>query len=93
MPGTVTHVSVADGDSVDSGAVILTIEAMKMEHTLVAALAGIVQIAHAVGDVVTRGQVLATITPHAADARHGGHEEATQGGHTEATTTSSNAEQ
>ena len=67
MPGTVTNVSVTDGDSVDSGAAILTIEAMKMEHTLVAALAGIVQIAHSVGDVVARGQVLATITPAVAE--------------------------
>ncbi|MFT2817754.1 biotin carboxylase N-terminal domain-containing protein [Leifsonia sp. A12D58] len=67
MPGTVTNVSVIDGDSVDSGAAILTIEAMKMEHTLVAALAGIVQIALSVGDVVARGQVLATITPAVAE--------------------------
>ncbi|MBS1261003.1 MAG: 2-oxoglutarate carboxylase large subunit [Calditrichaeota bacterium] len=34
MPGKVTKVFVAEGDSVEEGAPVLIVEAMKMEHTL-----------------------------------------------------------
>ncbi|MEO8262640.1 MAG: biotin carboxylase N-terminal domain-containing protein, partial [Pseudolysinimonas sp.] len=44
MPGTVVAVSVADGDHVDAGATIVTVEAMKMEHALVSPVAGTVDI-------------------------------------------------
>jgi acetyl-CoA/propionyl-CoA carboxylase biotin carboxyl carrier protein len=63
MPGTVVTVSVGSGDAVDAGDVLLTVEAMKMEHKLVAALAGTVTITVAPGDLVKLDQVVASIEP------------------------------
>jgi acetyl-CoA/propionyl-CoA carboxylase biotin carboxyl carrier protein len=63
MPGTVVAVAVQDGDLVDAGAPLATVEAMKMEHPLVAPLAGIVRIALQPGHLVKRDQVVATIVP------------------------------
>lgn len=74
MPGTVVAVPVADGDAVQAGDVLVSVEAMKMEHHLVAPLAGTVHLTARTGDLVKADQVLATIhpgpTPHAADAAH-----------------------
>jgi len=64
MPGTVVSVSVSDGDHVDGGQVLLSVEAMKMEHQLVAPLEGTVHIGVKAGDLVKADQVLATV--HAA---------------------------
>jgi acetyl-CoA/propionyl-CoA carboxylase biotin carboxyl carrier protein len=61
MPGTVVSVSVHDGDTVDAGEVLLSVEAMKMEHQLVAEVAGTVHITVRTGDLVKADQVLATI--------------------------------
>ena len=61
MPGTVVAVAVADGDRVEAGAPIVSVEAMKMEHALTAPVAGIVRIDVAVGDLVKRDQVVARI--------------------------------
>ncbi|WP_284979939.1 biotin carboxylase N-terminal domain-containing protein [Arthrobacter sp. fls2-241-R2A-200] len=61
MPGTVVSVSVADGDSVTEGQVLLAVEAMKMEHQLVASVAGTVHLTSKRGDLVKADQVLATI--------------------------------
>ncbi|MDI2036977.1 biotin carboxylase N-terminal domain-containing protein [Paenarthrobacter nitroguajacolicus] len=66
MPGTVVSVSVNDGDSVEEGQVLLAVEAMKMEHQLVASVAGRVHLTSKTGDLVKADQVLATI--HVADA-------------------------
>lgn len=66
MPGTVVSVSVADGDTVEEGQVLLAVEAMKMEHQLVASVAGTVHLTSKTGDLVKADQVLATI--HVADA-------------------------
>lgn len=63
MPGTVVAVSVADGDVVEAGDVLLTVEAMKMEHRLIAALAGTVSITVVPGDLVKLDQVVASIAP------------------------------
>ena len=63
MPGTVVSVSVSDGDSVEAGQVLLSVEAMKMEHQLVAPLEGTVRISVGSGDLVKADQVLATIHP------------------------------
>jgi acetyl-CoA/propionyl-CoA carboxylase biotin carboxyl carrier protein len=64
MPGTVSAVLVADGDRVEAGAPLVAVEAMKMEHRVLAALAGIVQLTVAVGDQVSRDQPLARVVPH-----------------------------
>jgi acetyl-CoA/propionyl-CoA carboxylase biotin carboxyl carrier protein len=64
MPGTVVAVPVASGDSVDVGQTLLTIEAMKMEHKLLATVAGIVRLTVTPGDLVKLDEVVATITPH-----------------------------
>ena len=65
MPGTVVSVSVNNGDAVTAGQVLLAVEAMKMEHQLVAPLDGTVHISIATGDLVRADQVLATIHPAA----------------------------
>lgn len=42
MPGKITRVSVAKGDTVTAGQTLVVMEAMKMEYTLTADLAGVV---------------------------------------------------
>ena len=61
MPGSVVAVGVQDGQRVDAGAVVVTVEAMKMEHALTAPVAGVVELLVAVGDQVKVGQPLARI--------------------------------
>ncbi len=68
MPGTVVSVSVSNGDTVEAGQVLLSVEAMKMEHQLVAPLDGTVHISVGSGDLVKADQVLATVHPFAAAA-------------------------
>ncbi|MEL7115682.1 MAG: acetyl/propionyl/methylcrotonyl-CoA carboxylase subunit alpha [Pseudomonadota bacterium] len=59
MPGKVTAISVAPGDTVAKGAALMILEAMKMEHTLTAPRDGVVaDIAAAVGDQTADGAVL-----------------------------------
>ena len=62
MPGSVVAVGVEDGATVDAGAVVVAVEAMKMEHALTAPVAGVVELLVAVGDQVKVGQPLARIT-------------------------------
>jgi acetyl-CoA/propionyl-CoA carboxylase biotin carboxyl carrier protein len=62
MPGAVVTVHVALGDSVESGDPIITLEAMKMEHVVVASTPGrVTDLRVAARDQVARGQLLATI--------------------------------
>ncbi|OUM44333.1 acetyl/propionyl/methylcrotonyl-CoA carboxylase subunit alpha [Arthrobacter sedimenti] len=61
MPGTVVSVSVEDGAAVQTGDVLLAVEAMKMEHQLTAALSGVVRLSLKPGDLVRAQQVVATI--------------------------------
>jgi acetyl-CoA/propionyl-CoA carboxylase biotin carboxyl carrier protein len=61
MPGSVVAVGVADGERVEAGAVVVTVEAMKMEHALSAPVGGAVELLVAVGDQVKVGQPLARI--------------------------------
>ncbi|ORV14119.1 acetyl/propionyl/methylcrotonyl-CoA carboxylase subunit alpha [Mycobacterium celatum] len=61
MPGSVVAVGVDDGVDVQTGAMIVTVEAMKMEHALTAPVDGVVELLVAVGDQVKVGQPLARI--------------------------------
>lgn len=61
MPGSVVAVDVSDGQAVAAGAVIVAVEAMKMEHPITAPVAGVVELLVSVGDQVKVGQVLARI--------------------------------
>jgi acetyl-CoA/propionyl-CoA carboxylase biotin carboxyl carrier protein len=68
MPGTVVSVAVNDGDPVTAGQVLVSVEAMKMEHQLVAEVAGTVHISVTTGDLVKANQLVATI--HADQPAH-----------------------
>ncbi|WP_446680575.1 acetyl/propionyl/methylcrotonyl-CoA carboxylase subunit alpha [Agromyces bracchium] len=61
MPGSVTTLLVADGDRVEVGQAVLAIEAMKMEHRVTATVAGVARLRVAVGEQVSRDQVVALI--------------------------------
>lgn len=65
LPGTVVAVHVSDGDTVAAGARLVTIEAMKMEHTVTAPHAGTVRLRTVAGAQVARDAVVATVTPGA----------------------------
>ncbi|MGO1695842.1 MAG: biotin carboxylase N-terminal domain-containing protein [Arthrobacter sp.] len=68
MPGTVVSVLVSTGDHVEVGQPLLAVEAMKMEHPLVAGLTGTATIHVAVGDHVSAGASVATVTPETTGA-------------------------
>ena len=61
MPGSIVAVAVTDGEHVEAGQHVLSVEAMKMEHRLTAEQSGIVRLEVSEGDQVTRGQLLAHI--------------------------------
>jgi propionyl-CoA carboxylase alpha chain len=62
MPGTVVRVSVAPGATVEAGAELLVLEAMKMEHRVVAAAGGTVaEVLVQAGQQVEAGAVLAVV--------------------------------
>ncbi|WP_082973984.1 acetyl/propionyl/methylcrotonyl-CoA carboxylase subunit alpha [Mycobacterium sp. E740] len=62
MPGSVVAVGVTDGQQVSAGTVVITVEAMKMEHALAAPVDGVVELLVAQGDQVKMGQPLAKIS-------------------------------
>jgi len=62
MPGSVVAIGMEDGSMVTAGTVVVTVEAMKMEHQLSAPVDGAVELLVAVGDQVKVGQTLARIT-------------------------------
>ena len=62
MPGKIISVNVAIGDAVEARAVLVVLEAMKMEHRIEAPLAGIVRdVRVAPGELVTGGATLVMI--------------------------------
>ncbi|WP_460370131.1 acyl-CoA carboxylase biotin carboxyl carrier protein subunit, partial [Actinocorallia lasiicapitis] len=64
MPGAVLAVKVPEGDVVAEGQPVVIVEAMKMEHTVTAGVAGTVTSLPArVGAQVALDAVLAEITP------------------------------
>ncbi len=67
MPGAVVAVFVGDGQRVDAGDPVLSIEAMKMEHVLRAPHAGTVSLGVQLGAQVAADEVVATIESDAVD--------------------------
>jgi acetyl-CoA/propionyl-CoA carboxylase, biotin carboxylase, biotin carboxyl carrier protein len=64
MQGTIVKVAVADGQTVESGELIVVLEAMKMEQPINAHQAGTVtDLSAAIGDVVSSGATICHITP------------------------------
>jgi acetyl-CoA/propionyl-CoA carboxylase biotin carboxyl carrier protein len=61
MPGTVVAVAVKSGETVAEGQLLVTIEAMKMEHKMLASIAGVVTIDVSQGDLVSLDQVVARV--------------------------------
>ncbi|WP_035799767.1 acetyl/propionyl/methylcrotonyl-CoA carboxylase subunit alpha [Kitasatospora mediocidica] len=63
MPGTVVGLSCAVGDRVEKGAVLVVVEAMKMENRILAPFAGVVdEVNCALHDIVSADQVLVLLT-------------------------------
>jgi acetyl-CoA/propionyl-CoA carboxylase biotin carboxyl carrier protein len=63
MQGTVVSVTVADGDTVETGQVLCIVEAMKMENEVRAPHGGVVtQLSIAAGEPVGAGQVICVLT-------------------------------
>jgi len=59
LPGVVVSVPVTVGQAVEAGAVLMVIEAMKMEHSITAPYAGVVQAVHYTpGERVSEGSAL-----------------------------------
>ena len=68
MPGSVIRVAVSVGDAVTAGQPLLWMEAMKMEHTISAAIDGIVtELPVEVGTQVESGTILAVVVEPGAD--------------------------
>src|SRR5258706_6952359 len=64
MPGAVIVVHRAAGEQVEAGDPVVTLEAMEMEHAVVAPVGGTVaDLAVRPGDQVRRGQILAVVEP------------------------------
>jgi propionyl-CoA carboxylase alpha chain len=62
LPGTVIAVLVSNGDTVTDGQVLMVVEAMKMEHKIVApAAATVSEVRFAVGDRVDQGELLVAL--------------------------------
>jgi biotin carboxyl carrier protein len=62
MPGAVLTIHATSGDTVAVGDPLVTLEAMKMEHVVVAGSPGrVAEVAVAAGDQVVRGQALVTV--------------------------------
>ena len=69
LPGRISEVMVQAGQHVVAGAPVLTLEAMKLYHSLTAPVSGVVQRLHAqVGDIVAHGQLLVEFEPEVAAA-------------------------
>jgi 3-methylcrotonyl-CoA carboxylase alpha subunit len=69
MPGKVTAVEVSPGEKVVTGQRLLTLEAMKMEHSLTAPFDGkITELAAKPGAQVTEGQLLVKVEAEPTDA-------------------------
>jgi acetyl/propionyl-CoA carboxylase alpha subunit len=64
MPGRITSVAVKAGDAAAKGQTLATLEAMKMEHALIAPfVATVAEVRCVVGDQVTEGSMLVRLEP------------------------------
>ena len=62
MPGKILAIEISEGDSVTAGQLLVLMEAMKMEHQIVAAFDGSVsEVRVTVGDQVDNGELLVVI--------------------------------
>ena len=61
MPGTVIAIQAESGASVEAGQPLLVLEAMKMQHTINAPGAGVLEVVVQVGQQVAAGDVLAVV--------------------------------
>lgn len=69
LPGRISEVVLQVGQRVTAGDSVLTLEAMKLYHTLTAPLTGVVHKIHVqVGDIVSHGQLLVEFEPEVATA-------------------------
>ena len=63
LPGTIVAVHVEAGDVIKQGMALITVEAMKMEHTLTAPRDGtVVRVAFQVAERVAEGAVLVELS-------------------------------
>jgi propionyl-CoA carboxylase alpha chain len=62
MPGTVIAVPAESGSTVEAGQAVLVLEAMKMQHTISAPAAGVLEVSVSVGQQVSAGDVLAVVS-------------------------------
>jgi biotin carboxyl carrier protein len=59
LAGTIAEIRVTEGDAVEEGQLLVLLDAMKMEHRIVAqAAGGVARVAVGQGDVVREGDVL-----------------------------------
>ncbi len=72
MPGTVVSVGAENGAQIATGTVVVTVEAMKMEHALTAPVDGAVELLVNAGEQVKVGQLLARIKVHPTNAAEDG---------------------
>ncbi|MBV6272711.1 acetyl/propionyl/methylcrotonyl-CoA carboxylase subunit alpha [Alcaligenaceae bacterium CGII-47] len=69
MPGKILSIAVQAGQTIERGAPLIVMEAMKMEHTIHAPTDGIVEeVFFVVGDQVTEGSALIALRERSADA-------------------------
>ncbi|MDP5184441.1 carboxyl transferase domain-containing protein [Blastococcus sp. BMG 814] len=69
VPGTVVAIEAADGATLDPGAAVVVLEAMKMEHVVALPAGGTVRrIAVRIGETVRQGQLLADVAHADGDA-------------------------
>jgi acetyl-CoA/propionyl-CoA carboxylase biotin carboxyl carrier protein len=78
MPGTVVAAPVGSGELVEAGAGVVVVEAMKMEHTLSAPVAGRVELLVQVGDQVALQQPLARVVSLDGETDADDHEQASK---------------
>ncbi|SEL61207.1 Acetyl-CoA carboxylase, carboxyltransferase component [Blastococcus sp. DSM 46786] len=72
VPGTVVAIEAAEGATLDPGAAVVVLEAMKMEHVVALPAGGTVRrIAVRVGETVRQGQLLADVAHAGGDAAAG----------------------